>query len=106
MKAGSDVEEGCGVSVSTGSSGPANPGSVGNVGSRAAGEAELRDAAAAAAPSSTAGSAAAGSAHYWEDDVFKGQEPGKAIRWEQKQSLRHGLPCTGRMAGPGCNGCS
>lgn len=101
MKAGSDVEEGCGISVSAGSRSPANPGGAGNVGSRAAAEAGLQDAAAAAAPISTAGSA-----HYWEDEVFKGQEPGKAIRWEQKQSLRHGLPCTGRMAGPGCNGCS
>lgn len=62
MKGGSDVEEGCTVSVSTGSS---PPGSA-NTTPRPA------EAAAAAAMDMDA--------HYWEDAIFKGQDPGKEIR--------------------------
>lgn len=74
MKDASDVEEGCGISVSAGSSG--SP--VGAAGSGAAEAAAGPD---AAAPSAAAAEAAAGSGHYWEDDIFKGEEPGKVVRW-------------------------
>ncbi|PRW60337.1 integral membrane [Chlorella sorokiniana] len=82
MKAGSDLEEGCGISVSAGSSGaPAGSGAEETAGHG--------DAAAAGTP---AGSAAAVSAHYWEEDVFRGEEPGKAVRAELSFA---GLPMGG-----------
>ena len=61
MKNSSDAEEGCAVSVSAGST--------------------LRGGAAAPpAAAAAAAAAVAADGHYWEDDVFRGQEPGKRIR--------------------------